>query len=331
MQVLIRRVRAWAREFAALRERERKGDDRRGELGRDVRTLGHAGLWLAFVVVHVACSRPLGPPSVGSGDAHSTDSAGTPESSVGTGGSASHDSGGDSESNGVSPSDETDDGSGSLDPSSETARLGAHAIAFNIVNSDSPTLSTPPRNTRPTGSTMIVSVGRGDIGAFVLPTDNKGNTGYQQLGDVHPYTNWSLSGTALYGLPSFKGGNDHVITVTSPPVDEVTMAVAEIIGGTNIQDFAWNEVLAGTPLTSPSVTTTGPAVIVAFWWGDADVAYDKTAIPNNGFELLDAVLSEGALVQSAAAAKQVSHAGVYDVTWTATPFQGAQLWIVAVQ
>ena len=39
----------------------------------------------------------------------------------------------------------------------------------------------------------------------------------------------------------------------------------------------------------------------------------------------------GHLVQCAVAVRQVSAAGTYNVTWTSTPTQGAQLWIVAVQ
>jgi hypothetical protein len=31
------------------------------------------------------------------------------------------------------------------------------------------------------------------------------------------------------------------------------------------------------------------------------------------------------------AAKNVSAAGTYDVTWTSDPEQGAQLWLIAVQ
>jgi hypothetical protein len=79
------------------------------------------------------------------------------------------------------------------------------------------------------------------------------------------------------------------------------------------------------------VTTTGPATLVAFWWGDADVADDKTAVPSDGFQVVDALLLEGALVQCAVATREVGAAGTYSVTWTATPLQGAQLYLVAVE
>ena len=89
--------------------------------------------------------------------------------------------------------------------------------------------------------------------------------------------------------------------------------------------------VANHPVKSPSVTTSGPAVIIAYWWGDAGASGDKVAVPNNGFTVLESIGASGSLVQCFVAAKTVSGAGTYDVTWTSTPAQGAQLWMVAVQ
>jgi hypothetical protein len=47
--------------------------------------------------------------------------------------------------------------------------------------------------------------------------------------------------------------------------------------------------------------------------------------------VIDSILLEGALVQCAVAVPQVSAADTYQVTWSAAPVQGAQLWIAAVQ
>jgi hypothetical protein len=209
--------------------------------------------------------------------------------------------------------------------------LGAHALAFYRVGASSPTISTPPMSTAPRGSTLVVSVGRGQLGAQALPTDNMGNAPYRQLGEAHPYTSWPYSGTALYTFTSMAGGDGHVVRAATPPSDEVTLAAVEVLEGSHVEAFAWSEVLAGGPLTSRSVTTTGPATLIAFWWGDAGVAEDKTAVPDNGFAVVDSVLASGELVQCAVAVKNVAEAGTYDVTWTATPRQGAQLWLAAVQ
>ena len=57
------------------------------------------------------------------------------------------------------------------------------------------------------------------------------------------------------------------------------------------------------------MTTTGPATLVAYWWGDANVENDKTAVPDNGFVVVDSILREGALVQCAVAVRDVDAAG----------------------
>lgn len=162
------------------------------------------------------------------------------------------------------------------------------------------------------------------------PTDNKGNA-YLQVGSTHTYTLWPSSGTALYVSEQAAGGTGQVVTAAKPtPADETTLSVVEVINGAQLGEVKWNEVLAGRPQTSESVTTTGPALLIAWWWGDADVKLDKTAMPDNGFTVIDAILLAGALVQCAVAVRQVGEAGTWRVTWTATPTQGAQLWIAAV-
>jgi hypothetical protein len=201
---------------------------------------------------------------------------------------------------------------------------------YTAAGNPSP-ISTPPMATQPSGSTIVVGVGRGMLSAFTPPEDNKGNRPYLELGAPHSYSQWRDSGTALYAFPRAQGGSGHVVRAATPPVDEITLAAVEVIGGSRIQDFQWNEVPAGSPLTSRRVTTTGPALLVAFWWGDAGLGEDKTAEPDNGFDVVDSVLLDGELVQCAVATRAVSAAGSYDVTWRATPRQGAQLWLVAVQ
>lgn len=209
---------------------------------------------------------------------------------------------------------------------------GEHAVSFYYLSeNDSTNLSTRPMDTKATGSTMLVGVGRGNFSEFgTLPSDNKGSGSYQQLGTAHPYTSWSTSGTALYACPSVNGGNGHVVSIGTSAWQELTMVAVEVVNGGTVQDFKWNEVLAGNPLTSQSVTTTGPAVLVAFWWGDGSQG-PHAVTPNNGFVLADSVLLSGWVVQCAVAMRVVTAPGTYDVTWSESPDQGAQLWLVAVQ
>jgi hypothetical protein len=181
----------------------------------------------------------------------------------------------------------------------------------------------------------VVGVGRGDNSQFALPTDSKGNAPYRQLGDMHIYSHWKSSGTALYSLSSAKGGSDFSVKTSTDDHDEITLVAVEVIEGTRIQTSEWNEVtLDNGPaaITSKSVTTTGPATLIAFWWGDGFPGSPQSASANNGFQPIETNAQErDSFVQVAVAAKTVSAAGTYDVTWTSDPEQGAQLWLVAVQ
>src|SRR4029077_20549439 len=119
------------------------------------------------------------------------------------------------------------------------------------------TISAPALNTQTSGSTMLVCIGRGNISAFTnAPTDNKTNAPYVQLGTTHGYVpQYPDSGTALYAFPAARGGTGHIVTATTIAFDEVTVDAVEIKNGGVIQDFKWNEVLQGNPLTSLNVTT----------------------------------------------------------------------------
>lgn len=211
-------------------------------------------------------------------------------------------------------------------------RLGAHALAYYRQGTAGGALTTSATATQSTGSTIVVSVGRGLKVESRLPTDNKDNSPYQQIDTDHGYEpNYPNSGTALYAFTSAKGGADFQVTTNNADRDETTLAFVEVIDGKRIEDYSWTMAGAAPTVTSGSVTTTAPATLVAFWWGDADQYSDKTAIPGDGFTRVDSILSEGSLVQCAVAVKNVTAPGTYTVPWTATPEQGAQLWLVAVQ
>jgi hypothetical protein len=215
--------------------------------------------------------------------------------------------------------------------------LGAHAMSFYHLDASTATsIATPVMATQASGSTIVVGVGRGYNPLFALPVDNKRNTPYQQIGSLRPYTRWPDSGTAVYAFPSASGGPDFQVTTRTgqnqqDQFDEVTLAAVEVIEGSRIADQQWNEVLA-PPLVSRSVTTTGPATLVAFWWGDGFPGAPQSASPGSGFSLIDTNAQErDSFVQCAVAVRNVGAAGTYSVTWTAKPSQGAQMWLIAVQ
>src|SRR5262249_43321000 len=210
--------------------------------------------------------------------------------------------------------------------------VGAHTLSFTHFNAPAGTLSTSPITTQASGSTVLAWVGRGDLSTFTAanaPTDNLGNTS-TQLGTTHDYApNFPNSGFALYAFPSFAGGSGDIFSVPMPVNDEVTLAVVEIKNGGVIQDFQFNRV-TNAPQTSLSVTTTGPATLISFWTGDG-ASGAVSAVPDNGFTVLDAELESSDAVQASVATKDVSAAGTYNVTWTVNPAQTAFMWLVAVQ
>ena len=216
--------------------------------------------------------------------------------------------------------------------------LGAHGINFQRMSSDQARISVSlePRSA-PGGAhgLVLISVGRGDIHGFGAPVVVGSGSAANQLGAPHSYSKYPQSGTALYGIEAAHDEAAHEIATDTPPGDEITLAAVQL-SRTTISAVSWREAFPGkvigrNSVRSATVRTTGPATLVAFWWGDAGVQGEKTAVPGDGFVLLDSVLGAGALVQCAVAVKEVADAGEYDVTWTATPRQAAQLWLIAVQ
>lgn len=209
--------------------------------------------------------------------------------------------------------------------------LGAHAMSYRVASQhDDTEISTPPMMTNETGSTIVVGIGRGNRWGQMVPYDNMGNGPYQQLGETQQYSRWPAAGTDLYASAAAAGGDEHVVTVPIHQAEEGTVIAVEVAGGGRVQDYSWTEVLSGTIISDP-VTTTGPATLVAFWWGDGGVPPDGVAA-SDGFVVIETMLEHGWVVQGAAAVRDVDSAGTYDVTWTTSdPQQGAQLWLVAVE
>jgi hypothetical protein len=217
------------------------------------------------------------------------------------------------------------------------ASVGGHSLAYYKLGANpASTLSTPPITTQDSGSTLVVSVGRGNADLFALPTDNMGNTPYVQQGSVHTYALYPDAGTALYTIRPSKGGAHFQVTTSTGKFatgqsDEITMAVVEVASSGKVQDVQWSEVRA-PPLTTKPVTTDGPATLVAFWWGDGTSHTPQRATPDNGFTVVESNAEEtDSFVQCVVAVKQVTAAGSYDVTWTPEPSQGAQLWLIAIE
>jgi len=219
-----------------------------------------------------------------------------------------------------------------------TPGLGAHTLAFYGVGDDTnlaPLLS-PAMTTQPSGSTIVLGIGRGNKALFAAaPVDNKNNLSYPRCGAAQQYPLSTDSATAVYALPAAKGGAGFQVRAlnglsTGGNTDEITMFTVEVATSAGVADVEWLATTsADQPATTRSVTTTRAATLISFWWGDSTAV--NSVATNNGFTVIDQQLLAQKDVQGAVAVKSVAAAGTYDVTWTVDPAQPAQLWLVAVQ
>ena len=234
-----------------------------------------------------------------------------------------------------------DAGDGGTVPSPLT--LGATALAqrINALGPATGTLASSALSTR-AGSVLVVGLARGAWSAAPGgPSDSFGNT-YAALGGTHAYGMWPSSATTLYGSLDAMGGDSHVFSMAWGDIggagDEVTLAAIEVRGGTRIEDVSWVERSAATTLSSLPVHATGPALLIAYWFGTGTVrpaGSAHVATPGSGFTIVPGAtglvsLSTNGYIQVAVATRAVDVAGDYTATWT-TDDEGAQLYLVAVQ
>ena len=208
--------------------------------------------------------------------------------------------------------------------------LGGHDFKYIPYQSTSDsTITTDAITTQASGSTLVVGMGRRTT-ETAAPVDNKGNT-YTIVGSQHAYSDWPPWATSVWADESISGGSGHTITADVLSMDEITLFAIEVKNGGRVQDYAWAENVNQSPLVSGSVTTTGPALLIAFWFGNGDENMGAhTAAPNNSFTVLHAQLQAGNALQGAVATKFIDAAGTYNVSWTSNN-PGGQTWLVAVE
>ena len=211
--------------------------------------------------------------------------------------------------------------------------LGAHTLLGQEDGHGANPAVTDPVDTRPRGSAFL-AFNAGHASNTTPPADNKGNT-WMPLGAPVVYAGYG----GAYDLKAYasltgRGGDGHVVSIVKNGngSGELTLPFIEIRDAASIIDRTWVYASAAPQVSSGSVTTTGPAVLVALWWGDGFFLH-QTAVPGNGFTTVDAFLDlpPDSAVQCAIAYREVAAAGTYHVTWTQSPEQGAILWLIALQ
>lgn len=235
--------------------------------------------------------------------------------------------------------------------------LGAHTMLNQSDGGGSTPAVTSAVNTQESGSSLLVLVA-GYVKNPGAPTDSYDNQ-WKLVGEPVVYNGYDERFNArAYLAIAAHGGKGHTVQVVKEgaPEGEITLPFIEIAHAGKLQDVAQNYPTPGvaeratnrlrrawqgfhgdpdstnSALTSGTVTTTGPATLVAVWLGDAYV-YSMSAVPDDGFKIIDSYLQlpPNSGVQAAVAVRQVDTAGTYSVTWRGTPAQGAILWLFAFQ
>jgi len=216
---------------------------------------------------------------------------------------------------------------------SAASSLGSHTL-LGHEDGNSPAIAvTTPITTAASGSALVV-FSAGYATNDHAPTDNYANT-WQRLGDPVVYRGYDgVFDVKAYLAMDAGGGSAHRVTIekNGVPAGEITVPFIEIRDAGVLQALAQNYPPAGSTLTSGNVTTTGPATLVAFWWGDAGGLH-HSAVPGDGFTIIENFvdLPPNSAVQCVVASKQVAAAGTYHVSWATSPAQGAPLWLFAFQ
>jgi len=230
--------------------------------------------------------------------------------------------------------------------------LGQHTLLAQPDGLGTRMATTASVVTQASGSSLLVLVG-GYADNAAAPTDSYANR-WQALGRPVAYNGFEgrFNARAFVALDA-AGGPGHTVSFVkaATPKGEITAPFIEIAHAGSLQAVAqsypvpgivsrtsnklariWGMKGAAVTVTSDSVTTTGPATLLAVWWGDSR-ALSMTAMPGDGFKLIEQYLDlpPESGVQCAVAVKQVAVAGTFSVRWTASPAQGAILWLFAFQ
>jgi hypothetical protein len=218
-------------------------------------------------------------------------------------------------------------------PARATSLLGAHTLLAHEDGNGPGTATTASIATSVSGSSLLI-FNAGYASNNAAPSDSKGNS-WVALGAPVVYRGYNGAfDVKAYLVLNAVGGAGHSVSIVKngAPSGEITVPFIEIRQAGRLQSIAQNYPDAAATLQSGAVTTTGPATLIALWWGDAS-GLQHSAVPDNGFSIIENFvnLPPNSAVQCVVAYKQVSRAGTYLVNWTNTPAQGAPLWLLAFQ
>ncbi|WP_132141668.1 hypothetical protein [Luteibacter rhizovicinus] len=220
-------------------------------------------------------------------------------------------------------------------PGGDAARptLGAHTLLGVGEGLGVTPAVTQAIATQPSGSSLLVLYG-GYSANDATPVDSYANR-WKSVGGM-PYGNGygDRFDVKAYVVTAARGGASHTVRIDKRgnAPGEISIPFVEVRNATVLRDVAKTYADPALEVVSGNVTTTGPATLVAVWWGDGGVKR-MTAEPGDGFATIDRFtdLPDESGVQVAVASREVDGPGTYHVTWTAAPVQGAMLFLFAFQ
>jgi hypothetical protein len=215
--------------------------------------------------------------------------------------------------------------------------IGAADLRYHTENGTIADSISIPLAVSNNGNGGIILVGQATYFPFdnlglAAPVDTRGTIYNKVVADA-PYRGYPSVGNAVFSASVGSGNGPLTITIKkSIAAGEITVNAVHIPNGTKVTAAPRTYPSAGSGVQrSGSVTTNGPAVLVAWWWGDGSLGTTHVANPANGFQIISALTLDGNIVQCTVAVKVVSAAGTYDAAWFSTSGEGAMLALVAVE
>ena len=196
-----------------------------------------------------------------------------------------------------------------------------------------------PWNPPTSGSTFYAVLGRPKTAVKSI-SDNRGNTySLITVQNYQPDSSWE---TAVYEVRPAIGGTGTVVTIPGVVGNEATLMITAIEQANVRYQHVTGYSSPATTITSPTIQTSGPGLIVWTWFGDGPTLGGGAG--NNGVELVVNASTPGAVVVDSRTRNnnngwiqckqwvvQVAAAGTYSLTVVQGRSEGARWYGAAYQ
>jgi hypothetical protein len=210
-------------------------------------------------------------------------------------------------------------GGGTIDPDGRT-----------LVNWD------PPAS----GATFYAVVARPKSATKSI-SDNKGNT-WSQIGTAQDYQPASSWETAVYQVFNAAGGSNTIVTIPNLVTEEATLIVVALEQANLLKAHVTGYSATAVTITSPSITTSGPALLLFTLFGDGPVLGGTgtegtpltiTVTSPAGTVVVESriINHNGGWIQAWMCRLLVAGAGTYSITVTQGRAEGGRWYVAAYQ